>query len=622
VPLQEKKEKLRTSTRWLFSPTAAAAVNLVPGDTQPQPGILAESPSLPEDFEVIEVVGESAVCRVLKVKSDRLNGTLALKLLKDEFAHNPAAIKQFKREVDAATTLCHPNIVPVYGHGSLENNSAFVVERLCEGQNLAQVIQEDGPLQIDRALNLFTQICDGMAHAHSKGVVHSDLKPSNIVVSSELGQETASIIDFGIATVLQSARCATADVTKTGEVFGTPQYMSPEQCLGEKVDERSDIYSFGCLMYEALMGKPPFRGVNPVQIIMQHLNDQPSPFEGQALGDPKAPGLERIVLRCLQKDSANRFASFDDLKKEFQKLKAIKNKPTRVFYGAPSIVRRSLASLIDGALIFILVCTVDIQMRDVQLHNLVLHLNSPFGSSILTPLPAIVEKTHEVISSGVYFAWPASWLTILMERASFNRWVYSCFFPIVAAVYFVLFECSPFAASPGKLLMRLRVQTLSGERISTLTSFRRTLIKVIAFQCWLISCIVHRPKRASLGELFSSNTARLPTDELTNTRVVQKFNRPVRETEHLIRGSKFTVADAHGYRRRAAVLTVCILLLMGFHLSEQPTDFITWSLLIPPLGYLLHYHFKLRNLLNSRKPVNAPSWTTIFMRSLGHARTK
>src|SRR5262249_932094 len=153
--------------------------------------------------------------------------------------------------------------------GTTSQGMPFVVQQLCEGKNLSETVREQGPFDPARALPIFEQISEAMSHAHSKLVIHRDLKPSNVVLTSDANGETVRLIDFGMSTVLQSARSSVTDVTRTGEVFGTPHYMSPEQCLGNKIDERSDVYSFGCLMYEVLNGRPPFGGINPVQVIVR-----------------------------------------------------------------------------------------------------------------------------------------------------------------------------------------------------------------------------------------------------------------------------------------------------------------------------------------------------------------
>ncbi|HEY9716186.1 MAG TPA: protein kinase [Trichormus sp.] len=202
--------RLKTTTCWLYShldaenATVAAAQGVTLTASESAAGSAgatqeASLAQLQEDYDVLGIVGESPVCRVYKVRNKRMGIVMALKVLKDEFATSTAAEKQFQREVNAATTLCHPNIVPIYGHGRLDNNAAFVVEKLCDdAKNLAQVIKQEGTLEPERALNLFRQIADAMEHAHTKAVAHGDLKPSNIVITgSPAGQTPTDQLNDG-----------------------------------------------------------------------------------------------------------------------------------------------------------------------------------------------------------------------------------------------------------------------------------------------------------------------------------------------------------------------------------------------------------------------------------------
>src|SRR5262249_22826920 len=154
--------------------------------------------------------------------------------------------------------------------------SYFVME-FVDGESLAKLIASEGPLGTTLAVDIFKQICDGLTHAHQKGLIHRDLKPSNIILTkTESGATSVKIIDFGIAKVVSTQ--AEDKLTRTEEIFGSPQYMSPEQCQGDELDGRSDIYSLGCVMYEAITGRAPFVGESPIQVIVQHLNQQPVPI--------------------------------------------------------------------------------------------------------------------------------------------------------------------------------------------------------------------------------------------------------------------------------------------------------------------------------------------------------
>jgi serine/threonine protein kinase len=172
--------------------------------------------------------------------------------LNDEAAKDPLMKERFLRESNLAITLTHENLVGMYGHDENANGTPFIIMDYLEGRSLEKILREEG-LSEERFVSMFTQVMDGLSHAHMKGLIHRDIKPANIiVVETEPGVEVVKLIDFGIAKPTETSLRATHNLTQTGEVFGTPAYMSPEQCLGTEVDKRSDIYSLGCVMYEAL----------------------------------------------------------------------------------------------------------------------------------------------------------------------------------------------------------------------------------------------------------------------------------------------------------------------------------------------------------------------------------
>ena len=164
--------------------------------------------------------------------------------------------------------------------------------------------------------------CEAMAYAHRKSVIHRDIKPDNIILTrrSDSG-DFVKLVDFGIAKVLPSEQKQTQNLTQTGEIFGSPLYMSPEQCMGNKVDARSDIYAFGCVMYEALTGSPPFAGDNPIRTILKHINEQPKPIS-KLPQDYKVPAdLESVIMHCLEKDPADRYQNADELLKDLEAIR-------------------------------------------------------------------------------------------------------------------------------------------------------------------------------------------------------------------------------------------------------------------------------------------------------------
>jgi serine/threonine protein kinase/Tfp pilus assembly protein PilF len=300
-----------------------------------------------DGYEVLELIGEGGMASVYKVRSKADASLFAIKMLKPDLAREPAAVLRFKQEVKAASKLAHPNLVATYELGETPDGIPFFVMDYVEGSNLSSVLQEGGRLDVERALDISIAMCEAMEHAHGKGLVHRDLKPSNVLVTV---QGFVKVVDFGIAKVLSTASTGnTVSLTQSGEVFGSPLYMSPEQCIGENSDERSDIYSLGCVMYELLSGKPPFEGANPIKIIFGHLNEKPTKFAKASIGDgaKQQANLESIVFCCLEKRPKDRYQTVRDLLKDLVNVREGK---------APSIARSSPGmrrSLLKRAAIFV-----------------------------------------------------------------------------------------------------------------------------------------------------------------------------------------------------------------------------------------------------------------------------
>jgi serine/threonine protein kinase len=274
------------------------------------------------DYEVLELIGQGGMGYVYKVKDKRKNQLVAIKLVRPELAADPRALKRFTQEAEAAMGLLHPNLVPVYAQGVTEGGAPYLVMEYQEGTSLDRILAQEESLEVTRVVDICQQICHALEHAHHKGLVHRDLKPSNIVLcdgdnGALPGRDLVRIVDFGIAKVLAGPESReTFDLTHTGDLFGSPSYMSPEQCMGYKLDARSDIYSLGCVMYELLSGHTPFDSDNPVQTIVKHLSDTPAPLKQTALGQAIPASLEAIVMRCLAKAPEDRYGSMQQLRQD------------------------------------------------------------------------------------------------------------------------------------------------------------------------------------------------------------------------------------------------------------------------------------------------------------------
>lgn len=272
------------------------------------------------EYELLSIIGEGGMGRVFKARHKQLNKLFAVKLVHPELVANDAAMRRFKLEAKAATDLTHANLVAVYGHGETAKGDPFLVMDLIDGVSLAEVIQKEGFLDVPRALEIFIQISEALAHAHCKGVVHRDLKPSNVLLTNDQeGTEIVKVFDFGIAKILSTGR--NIDATATGEVFGSPSYMSPEQCLGQSLDARSDIYSLGCIMYEALTGKVAFDGANVIQTIMRHLNEEVDSLRRTLAIQNVPEGLVAVVVTALNKDPNQRYQSMEELSSDLRRVR-------------------------------------------------------------------------------------------------------------------------------------------------------------------------------------------------------------------------------------------------------------------------------------------------------------
>jgi serine/threonine protein kinase/Flp pilus assembly protein TadD len=248
-------------------------------------------------YEILAPIGAGGMGEVYRARDTRLNRDVALKVLPDDLAHDPGRRPRFEQEARAVAALSHPNIVTVYDVG--EN---YFVSELVDGESLRSI----GSLSARRATELAVQIADGLAAAHARGVTHRDLKPENIMMTRD---GRAKILDFGLAKITQSVIGADAPTqTQEGVVMGTVGYMSPEQVRGQAADPRSDIFSFGLVLYEMLAGKRAFTGASSADVLSAILKEEPSD-----LPDSVPPGLKLIVEHCLEKLPVRRFQSARDL---------------------------------------------------------------------------------------------------------------------------------------------------------------------------------------------------------------------------------------------------------------------------------------------------------------------
>lgn len=275
-----------------------------------------ESPHPPEPvvlggrYEIHRRLARGGMAEVFLARDSALDRPVAVKVLFPEFATDPSFVERFRREAQSAANLTHPNIVGVYDWGA-ESGTYYIVMEYVDGQSLAEILRATGPLHPRRAAEIAFDVAGALGVAHQRGVVHRDVKPGNVLISSS---GIPKVADFGIARALSSV---SEELTQTGSVMGTATYFSPEQAQGFAVDARSDLYSLGVVLFEILCGRPPFVGDSPVAIAYKHVQERVQPPSELISGMP--PGLEAVILRLLAKNPDDRYRSAEDLRADLRR---------------------------------------------------------------------------------------------------------------------------------------------------------------------------------------------------------------------------------------------------------------------------------------------------------------
>jgi len=267
-------------------------------------------------YEVNSVIGYGGMGVVYKVKHLILGRYFAIKVIHPYLAADVRNRRRFQREAQAASRLTHPNLATVFDWDIMEDGRPYIVMYYIDGVKLSELIRVRKTVDTSSWISIFMQICDALTHAHANGVLHRDLKPGNVILSkADDASHFVKIVDFGIAKILTPSPSESKDLTKSGEVFGSPFYMSPEQCLGKALDVRSDIYGLGVVMYECFTGSVPFSGESLYDTMSKHVKEAPAPFNFVDPGNNVSPDLEEIVLRCLRKTADERYQSMGSLKR-------------------------------------------------------------------------------------------------------------------------------------------------------------------------------------------------------------------------------------------------------------------------------------------------------------------
>ncbi len=620
-----RQENLRFDmTQWLFGKACRCASLLQSNlqlDLRSDDGNPSEATNqLPEPdfgarYDVRQRLGSGGMATVFRVEDRTLNQQFALKAFHKQPWSSDSLHRRVEQEARALTELTHANIANVYGHGETADGIPYLILDWVEGKTLAEMIAEEGKLPEERALNLFIQMAEALQHAHFKGIIHRDLKPSNIVIKrTQEDDEQVKVIDFGIAKLMQSD--SSDPYTRTGEVFGTPLYMSPEQSQGEVIDGRSDIYSLGCVMYEVLTGKPPFADENAVKVILKHLKEQAKPFRLVPGAQNINPDLERLVMQCLEKTAQKRYQLMDEL---VQDLEALSQKSKRRFAYVnpnPSWVRRYLAAVADSWILTLpLVIVSTIFTLATSSPSALPSILAIFAVFAAFPLPLYIQPVAVISFIGLF--------STNQEFSPLFPILFFLYLTVLVPAYFAGFESSRLRATPGKLLLGLAVVDPLGERIS----FRRALWRVYSKTFHIGTMMSDYPIRLSLVDKRNVSAVLqsmfLPLvqpriDEMTGTYVIDRKALSAThklELHHPLIFSKLPMERIHFIRQMllgqcaAALLYILIglvLCLLPFQTSKSMIGgvaftFITMTLFTPQFFFLWQIQQVRKTLLEKRK---------------------
>lgn len=323
-----------------------------PQTAHSQPKMSADQLRLPDHIQDVELLAQGGMGAVFKARHRLTGAKLAVKVMLPELAKDANHLQRFIQEAKLVCKLSNPHIVAIHECAIMDNTIPYMVMDFVEGETLKQRLERVPGLTVKEALDIFSQAADALLHAHKKGVIHRDLKPANIMLTkSDDNEIVVKVLDFGLAKVFDKRADddTLALLTATGEVLGTPYYMSPEQVLDEPLDQRTDIYSLGCVMYHVMTGVVPYPGTSAIQVLSKHAHDPLPNMDDSPRGAACPPSLKRIILKCLEKDRADRYASMEDLQKDLTQYRDSGTVRRRI----TGKEKRSASNLIQGAIAFI-----------------------------------------------------------------------------------------------------------------------------------------------------------------------------------------------------------------------------------------------------------------------------
>ncbi|HRY12798.1 MAG TPA: protein kinase [Syntrophomonadaceae bacterium] len=260
-------------------------------------------------YELLDVIGEGGMSVVYKARDGILDRIVAVKVLKDEFAKDAGFVEKFRAEALSVARISHPNIVNIFDVGD-QDGIYYIVMEYVDGYTLKHLIREQAPLPVEKAVDIAIMVCDGVHHAHEKGIIHRDIKPHNILITE---QGMVKVADFGIAQAVSAGT-----ITYGNNIVGSVHYFSPEQAKGEPINRTTDIYSIGCILYEMVTGKVPFNADSPITIALRHINEEPA--SPRSINPDVPAALEALIFRAMAKQPGQRFQTAHEMRNALIKI--------------------------------------------------------------------------------------------------------------------------------------------------------------------------------------------------------------------------------------------------------------------------------------------------------------
>jgi serine/threonine-protein kinase len=343
-------------------------------------------------YEILSVLGQGGMGVVYKARHNLMERIVAIKMLQAQLITDSMSVKRFQHESKAAGAIKHPNVISIFDFGISPTGQPYIVMDYLEGTPLSDEIKKEGQIGVERTIKIMAQACDALEHAHKQGVIHRDLKPSNIVLINFDGdKDFVKVVDFGVAKLLTGTE--SQKLTQVGEVCGSPVYMSPEQCKGMDLDNRSDIYSMGIVVYEALTGRLPILGKTMVETMFEHVSSPPKPI-AEARPDLYIPErLEAVIMKALSKDPKDRHESMDHLRNELEmaipragRSQILRTTPLEQIQESSKKIQKHPVSQVVAALAACGVCLAVVVGWAMSFHKDTLPQQVPVQSTA-TPIP-------------------------------------------------------------------------------------------------------------------------------------------------------------------------------------------------------------------------------------------